>query len=382
MKKEPLLMTPGPTNIPQNVLEAMARPMIHHRTPGFSETFAKLSSNLQKIFQTKQHVFTVASSGTGALEAAIVNCFSQGDKLLVGSIGVFGDRVAKIAEKNGLLVEKISKNWGEVLHPEEVKEKLQRDSSIKGVFVTHNETSTGVTNDIRAIGEVVNQFDLLYLVDAVSSLGALELKMDDWNIDVVVTGSQKALMGPSGLSFGALSEKAWEYYERATLPKFYFDFGLYKKSMDKKQPDTPFTPAISTVLAMEAATELLLTEGLEAAFERHKRLGRACRQGVKALGLEFFAEEQNCSDVITPVKAPSNIDIEKVRKIMRDRFNIFTAGGQQHLKGQLLRIGHMGYVNELDLVSVFVALEYALQYCGYPVELGVSVKEVTQALFQ
>lgn len=381
MKKEPILMTPGPTNIPQAVLEAMARPMIHHRTKGFSQVFARMSKNLMTIFQTKQSVFTMASSGTAALEAAIVNFFSVGDKILVGSIGVFGDRVIKIAKKNGLDVEEVNVPWGQALDPNAIEKKLQADPNIKGVFVTHNETSTGVTNDIETIAQIVKKYPSIFLVDAVSSLGALEIQMDAWNIDVLVTGSQKALMGPAGLGFISVSDKAWALYETSNIPKFYFDLGAYKKSMEKSQPDTPYTPAISTILAMDIALELLLNEGLENVYLRHKKLGKACREGIKALGLEFFAEEEICSDVITPVKAPQGIDIEMVRKMMREQFNVYVAGGQQHLKGEILRIGHMGYANELDLVSTFVSLEYALKQNGYEFELGSSVKAVTQALY-
>ena len=373
MQKPKLLMTPGPTMIPPSVLEVMGRQIIHHRTTEFRNIFAELNDNLKFVFQTKNHVLTLCSSGTGAMESAIANLFSAGDKVIVASIGVFGDRFAKIAEAYGLVVEKISVEWGQAVEPNIIKQKLDEDAQdqIKAVIITHNETSTGVTNDIETIGKIVSKTNKLFIVDAISSIGGLNIQTDDWGIDVVVGGSQKALMTPPGLAYVSLSPKAWEAHKHSKLPKFYWNYSAYRKGLEADQlPDAPFTPAISLMMAQNQAIKLIKEEGLQNVFGRHKKLALAAQAGAKALGLRLFPDQSISSYIITAIRAPEGVDIENVRKTMNKEYDIMAAGGQQHLKGQIIRIGHCGYVDEFDLIKAFAAFEYALKENGYQVESG------------
>lgn len=373
MKKDKLLMTPGPTNVPYGVREAMSRPMIHHRTDDFGLYFSCLNKNLKKVFQTDNPVLTLASSGTGGMEASIVNCFSPGDKVLVANTGVFGDRFVKIATAYGLDVVTMDIPWGKGVNGKDIEEILDSEEGedVKGVLVTHNETSTGVTNDIQSIGEVLKERDCLFIIDAISSLGGMDVKTDEWGIDIVVAGSQKALMLPPGLAFVSVSDKAWKAIEKSTFPKFYFDFLAYKRSLEKNT--TPYTPAVSLVIAASQSLNMIVEEGLDNIFARHKNLGEACRKAIKSIGLEIFAQEDMASDLITSIKAPEGIDIEKVRKILNLKYDIMIAGGQQHLKGKIIRIGHMGYVDGFDLIKTLSALERALLEVGYKLELGTSL---------
>lgn len=373
MKKNKLLMTPGPTNVPYEVREAMSRPMIHHRTKEFEVYFNSMNENLKEIFQTQNHILTLCSSGTGAMEAAIVNAFSPGDRVLVANSGVFGDRLVKIATKFGLDVEAMNIPWGEGITGEDIKSVLdsEKGKDIKGVLVTHNETSTGVTNDIESIGEVLKDRDCLFIIDAVSSLGGIDVKTDEWGIDIVIAGSQKALMLPPGLAFVSVSDKAWQFIEKSTFPKFYFDFLAYKKSL--KKHTTPYTPAVTLIIGASQSLKMLLDEGLDNIFDRHINLGEACRAAVKSIGLELFARESMASHLITSIEVPEGIDIEEVRRILNVDYDIMVAGGQQHLKGKILRIGHMGYVDGFDLLKTLSALEKALVKVGYNIELGTAV---------
>ncbi|EPR12229.1 pyridoxal-phosphate-dependent aminotransferase family protein [Ruminiclostridium papyrosolvens] len=382
MEKEKLLMTPGPTMVPPRVLEVMRRQIIHHRTKEFETIYDELEEDLKFLFQTKNMVLMFASSGTGAMESAIVNLFSQGDKVLAISIGAFGDRFADIASTFGLDVQKLSVNWGEAVDVSEVKEILDADinNEIKAILVTHNETSTGVTNDIEALGKITKNTERLLLVDAISSLGGLDLQMDNWGIDLVVTGSQKALMAPPGLAYAALSDKAWEAVGKSKLPKFYWDYKKYKKGLLKEAENPPYTPAISLLMAQAEALKMIKEEGLENVYARHKKLALATQAGIKALGLELFPDEKVSSYIITAVKAPEGIDIAKVIKTMNLKYDIMITGGQKHLKGKIFRIGHCGYTDSLDLIKTFAALEYSLSEAGYKVEMGASVGAVQKAL--
>ncbi|SFP58795.1 pyridoxal-phosphate-dependent aminotransferase family protein [Caldicoprobacter faecalis] len=380
MRKDKLLMTPGPTMIPHKVRETMARQIIHHRTKEFERYFVKMNEGLKKVFQTQNPVLTLVSSGTGGMEAAVANAFSPGDKVLVVSTGVFGDRFVKITTRFGLDVKVINVPWGCGADPEEIKKFLDspEGDGVKGVFVTHNETSTGVANDIKGIGEVLKGRDCLYIVDAISSLGGMEVKTDEWGIDMVIAGSQKALMLPPGLAFVSVSEKAWKAIEKSKLPKFYFDFLAYRKSLNDNT--TPYTTAVSLVIAASEALDMILEEGLENIFARHRNLAEACRAAVKALGLELFADERYASDLITSIKAPEGIDIDQVRKIMNLQYDIMVTGGQQHLKGKIMRIGHMGYVDGFDLLKTITALELSLLKVGYKLELGTGVTAALKTL--
>ncbi len=380
MEKEKLLMTPGPTMIPARVLEVMRRQIIHHRTKEFEVVYDGLEEDLKFVFQTKNMVLMFSSSGTGAMESAVVNLFSPGDKVLAISIGAFGDRFAEIAQAFGLNVNKLAVNWGEAVDVSKVKEILDSDKEIKAVLMTHNETSTGVTNDIEAVGKLIKETDKLLVVDAISSLGGLDLQMDNWGIDVVVTGSQKALMAPPGLGYVALSDKAWEAVNASKLPKFYWDYKKYRKGLLKEGENPPYTPAISLLMAQAEALKMIKEEGLQEVFARHKKLALATQAGVAALGLELFAKQDVSSYIITAVKAPEGIDIGKVIKTMNLKHDIMITGGQKHLKGKIFRIGHCGYTDSLDLIKTFAALEYSLAEAGYKVEMGASVGAVQKAL--
>ena len=382
MSDEKLLMTPGPTMIPTRVLEAMRRQIIHHRTENFEKSFDELCENLKLVFQTKNTVMTFSGSGSGAMESAVVNMFSPGDSVLVVSVGAFGDRFAEIATAFGLNVQKIAVPWGQSFDPEAIRETLDADKAgeIKGVLLTHNETSTGVTNNIKAVGEMMKGSDRVLIVDTVSSLGALEVKMDEWGLDVVITCSQKGLMNAPGLAFAAVSDKGWAAYEKAKLPKFYWDYKKYKKGIFKESENPPYTPAISLVLAQNEAVKMILEEGLENVFARHKRLALAAQAGVAALGLNLFPQQKDSSFVITAVLPPEGIKIGDVIKDMNVSYDVMVVGGQKGLKGKLLRIGHCGYCNEFDLMKAFTALEFSLIKAGYKFDVGASLAAVQNAL--
>jgi aspartate aminotransferase-like enzyme len=382
MSDEKLLMTPGPTMIPTRVLEVMRRQIIHHRTENYEKSFDELCENLKSVFQTKNTVMTFVSSGTGSMEAAIVNMFSPGDKVLAVSVGAFGDRFADIASVFGLEVQRLAVKWGDAADPAQIAAILDGDTErrIKAVLITHNETSTGVTNDIAAVGKLTAGTERLLIVDAISSLAGLELKMDEWGLDVVVTGSQKALMNAPGLAFAAVSEKGWAAYEKSALPKFYWDFKKYRNGIFKQSENPPYTPAISLVLAQNEAVKMILEEGLGNVFARHKKHALAAQKGVAALGLSLLPEQRNSSYVITAVLPPDGIEIGKVIKDMNASYDVMVVGGQKHLKGKLLRIGHCGYFNSFDLIKTFSALELSLQKAGYKFEPGAAVAAVQKAV--
>jgi aspartate aminotransferase-like enzyme len=362
-------------------MEAMSQPMVHHRTETYSTIFAELNENLKVVFQTQNPVLTFAASGTGGMEAAISNFFSPGDRVLALCIGRFGERFAKIAQAFSLDVEQVNYPLGEAVDVEELKSKLAADPGIKGVLVTHNETSTGVANDLRAIGEVLRSRPALLLVDAVSSLGGMELRMDEWGLDVVVTGSQKALMCPPGLTFMGVSEKAWKQAADARCPRFYFDALKTKKALEKDPPQNPYTPAISLIRGANEALKMIREEGIEEVFARHRKNARAVREGVKALGFKLFASEKNISDTITPVVMPEGLDGQRVKKVMDEKYDVVIAGGQDELKGKIIRIGHMGYVGEAEILQTLAAFENALIALGISVEAGRALA-VAQKVFR
>jgi aspartate aminotransferase-like enzyme len=382
MEREKLLMTPGPTMVPPRVLEIMRRQIIHHRTKEFETIYDGLEEDLKFVFQTKNIVLMFSSSGTGAMESAVVNLFSPGDKVLAISIGAFGDRFADIASTFGLNVQKLAVNWGEAVNVQQVKDILDADvnNEIKAILMTHNETSTGVTNDVEAIGKLTKNTERLLVVDAISSLGGLDLQMDNWGIDVIVTGSQKALMCPPGLAYVAVSDKAWDAVAKSKLPKFYWDYKKYKNGLLKLSENPPYTPAINLLMAQAEALKMIKEEGLESVFAKHKKLALATQAGIKALGLELFAKQDVSSYIITAIKAPENIEIGKVIKTMNLKHDIMITGGQKHLKGKIFRIGHCGYTFDLDLIKTFAALESSLSENGYKVDMGTAVGAVQKAL--
>lgn len=383
MRKPKLLMTPGPTPLPPEVISVMSQQIIHHRTKEFADIFSRVNQNLMQVFQTKNSILTFAASGTGAMEGSVVNFFSEGDTVLVISVGIFGDRYINICKTFGLNVIEKRYPYGQVADVDEIIAILEedRENRIKGVFVTHNETSTGVTNNIEAIGKYLKNKEKILIVDAVSSLGAIDLKTDEWGVDVVVTGSQKALMSPPGLAFVSVSDRAWEFYKTSKLRKFYWDFKKYQDNLLKEVQDTPFTPAVTLIRAVDVALRLLLDYGLEKNFARHKKLAKLAQLAAEKLNLQLLPKKEHSSAVITAIKSPEDVDIEKVRKIMNSKYDIMVTGGQGSLKGKIIRIGHMGYVDEFDLLKTIECFELSLLECGYKnFEVGQATKAVLQEI--
>jgi len=365
------LLTPGPTPLPPQVSEAMSRPIIHHRTPQFQAILKEATDGLKYVFQTKNDVFILASSGTGAMEAAVINLLSPGDTVLTVHGGKFGERWTEICKAYNINAEVIDVEWGKAVDPAEIQKRLKANSKIKAVFATLCETSTGVVNDIAAIGKVVKDTDVVLAVDAISGLGAIDLKTDEWFCDVVVSGSQKGLMLPPGLGFISVSPKAFKLVESSKCPSYYLDLKKAKKAIEKT--DTPFTPAITLIIALCEALKMIKEDGLEAVFSRHKKMADATRAAMKALGLELFAPSA-ASDVVTAVKVPSGLDGEKLVKTMRDTYNITIAGGQDELKGKVFRIAHMGYIEEFDIIAGISCIEKVLNQMGYKFNLGAGIK--------
>ncbi|MBW4521331.1 MAG: alanine--glyoxylate aminotransferase family protein [Scytolyngbya sp. HA4215-MV1] len=360
-----MLMIPGPTPVPEQVLLALAKHPIGHRSGDFGKLMAEVTANLKWLHQTQNDVLILAASGTGAMEAGIINFLSPGDLVLVGCNGKFGDRWAEVSQAYGLTVEKITAEWGQALDPEQFRERLEADSQkqIKAVIITHSETSTGVMNDLETINRYVKAHgEALIIVDTVTSLGAYNVPMDAWGLDVVASGSQKGYMLPPGLGFVAVGPKAWEAYATAKLPRFYLDLGKYRK--DAAKNTTPFTPPVNMFFALQVALRMMQAEGLENIFARHQRLTTATRAAIKALGLPLFAPDAAASPAITAV-APDRVDAEQIRSVMKKRYDIALAGGQDHLKGKIFRIGHLGFVGDRDLLAALAALEATLQELGY-----------------
>ncbi len=357
------LRIPGPTPVPDEVRQAMAKQMINHRGPEFTQLLHDVTAKLKQLFQTKSDVFLLTASGTGGLEAALVNTLSPGDKVLSASIGVFGDLFVSIAQQLGAEVTPLRFEWGKAADIDTIRQALQADPKIKAVMVTHNETSTGVTNDLASISQVVKEFDKLLLVDAISSLGSIDLPIDDWHCDVVVTGSQKGWMVPPGLAMVSVSQEAWQAHANAKMPRFYWDFTKAKSYLEKGQ--TPFTPTVSIIFALSAALEMMLKEGQANVIARHARIGKAARDGIKSLGLSLFAEESHASNTVTTVAASGGLDTKKLLKILREEYQTVLAGGQQSLDGKIFRIGHLGWVTEEDIEAVISALKVALPQAGF-----------------
>ena len=367
------LMIPGPTPVPERVLEALSRHPIGHRSSEFQETTRKVHELLKWLHQTNQDVLTITGSGTAAMESAIINTLSHGDKVICGENGKFGERWVKVSKAFGLDVKVIKAEWGQPLNPDDFKEALEADKDIRAVIITHSETSTGVINDLETISNLIKKHSqALCIADCVTSLGACNVPMDLWGIDVVASGSQKGYMIPPGLSFVALSEKAWEASERSNLPKFYLDLKSYKKTIKKNS--TPFTPSVNLYFALEAALKMMQVEGLENIFRRHERHKNATQAAIQAIGLNLFAANGHGSPSITAVSAET-IDAEKIRKIVKEKYDILLAGGQDHLKGKVFRIGHLGFVNDRDILAVIAAIETTLDgmnFLNQPIGKGIA----------
>jgi aspartate aminotransferase-like enzyme len=366
------LFTPGPTPVPPEVLAAMAQPMIHHRGSDFRALYERCLGRLKEVFRTESDVLMFAASGTGGMESAVANLTAPGERVLVVAAGYFGERWAAIARTYGCDVEVLEYQWGETPAAEDV---AARAEGAKAVFLTQSETSTGVVSDVQALTAAAHEAGAVAVVDAVSSLGALPLETDAWEVDVVVSGSQKALMTPPGIAFVSASTDAWE--RRAASPRFYFDWQRTRDAQAKL--DAAFTPAVSLVAGLDVALDLLLRDGLDAAFAHHVRLGRACREGVKAMGLELFSPDEERSAVVTAVYAPDGVDADELVKVLRDRHGITLAPGQGPLKGKVFRIGHIGWFDIFDITTALAGVELALGELGAAIERGVAVTRAREA---
>jgi aspartate aminotransferase-like enzyme len=365
MENKLMLMIPGPTPVPENVLLALAKHPIGHRSGEFSQIMAEVTANLKWLHQTTNDVLMLTASGTGAMEAGIINFFSPGDRVLVLHNGKFGERWAIVAKAFGLDVVEVTAPWGQPLNPADVQAALTADShqEIKGVIITHSETSTGVINDLETINKQVKAHGALMIVDAVTSLGATDVPIDDWGLDVVCSGSQKGFMIPPGLGFVAVSAQAWAAYATATIPKFYLDLGKYRK--DAAKDTTPFTPPVNLIFALQAALNMMQREGLANIFARHQRHQAATSAAIQAMGLALYAPAGHGSPAITAVATPA---AEQIRSVMKKKYDIVLAGGQDHLKGQVFRIGHLGFVSDRDILTALAALEGTLAELGHVVK--------------
>lgn len=359
------LRIPGPTPVPPEILEEMTNPVINHRGPEFAAILERVTLRLQYFFQTASPVLTYASSGTGGQESAIANVFSPGDRVLAISIGVFGNRFATIAQGFGLQVERIDFEWGQAADLAVVEERLRAAAPFKGVLMTHNETSTGVTNDVEQLAGLIRRYspDALILVDAVSSLGCIPLEMDPWDIDVVFTGSQKGWMVPPGLMMIGASARAWEASKSARLPRFYFDWEMSRKNLEKWQH--PVTPPVSLFYALDLALEKMLDEGREAIFERHKSIGEYVRWRAKEMGLQLLADHEHASNTVTAIYTPAGIDTKALLKELRVEDGVVLGGGQGKFEGKIFRVGHLGYFEEVDLVEAMDKIERRLRLLGF-----------------
>ncbi len=370
------LFTPGPTMVPPEVLSELAKPIVHHRAPEFIPIFESVCKDLKYLFQTEQEVLTLNTTGTGAMEAAVVNLLSEGDKVIVIVGGKFGERWAEICKSYKVNVIEISVEWGNDLPPAELAKALNENSDVKAVFTTLCETSTGVLFDVKGFAELTRDKEVALVVDAVSGLGADVLKMDEWGIDVVVTSSQKALMCPPGLAFIALSEKAWKLVEKSNLPKYYLDLKKYKKSQTKFQ--TPYTAGVTLLMGLKKALEMIKAEGIENVWKRHAKLAKAIREAVIAIGLEPFSKAP--SNTVVSIKAPEGISAGDIKKLIRDKYGITIAGGQAQLKGKIFRIATLGYATDTDVMMVISALELVLEKLGYKFEKGKAISTALNIL--
>ncbi|MBF8267863.1 MAG: serine--glyoxylate aminotransferase [Dehalococcoidia bacterium] len=357
------LRIPGPTPCPDEVLEAMGHQMINHRGPEFQDMLRRITENLKKVFDTKNDVLILTGSGTGAMEASVVNVLSPGDVVLAVSIGEFGDRLAEIAQVYGASVVRLSFTMGTAADPEAIRKTLKENPSIKAVLVTHNETSTGITNDMAAISQVVREFGKLLVVDGISSISSIPFHTDEWGIDIAMSGSQKGYMVPPGLAFVSVSQRGWEASKAAKMPRFYWDFGRAKSYLARGQ--TPWTPAVSIFYALDVSLERMMEEGMENVYQRHARIAQQARDGVKSLGLSLVADERWASNTVTAFKIPPGVDPGTLLQRLQSDHDVVLATGQGSLAGKILRIGHLGYCTDKDISLVIDALRSVLPKLGF-----------------
>ena len=377
MAEKRYLFTPGPTPVPPQVLEAMSRPIIHHRSSDFREILERCLERLAEVYRTSHDVLVYTSSGTGGMESSVSNLTRPGDRVVVVSAGFFGERWVGMAENFGCDVQTIAYDWGEAPSADDLAGRLSELGGAKVVFLTHSETSTGVVADVQALAAAAKEAGSLVVVDGVSSLGAVPLETDAWGIDSVISGSQKALMTPPGLATVSVSPDAWSAVERGAPSRYYFDWEQTKERQDRFDP--AFTPAVSIVVGLDVALGILLDEGLEPAFERHTRLGRACREGVKAMGLDLFSPDDDRSAVVTAINAPDGIDSGELVQTLRDRLGIVLAPGQGPLKGRVFRIGHIGYYDLFDITTALAGVELVLAEQGADIERGAAVTRAVES---
>ena len=372
MERPEIIMAPGPTPVPPEVLLAQGSPLVYHRGPGYGALLREVTEGLKRVYRTKNDVLIFSASGTGGLESAVANLFSPGDRVVVPVAGYFGERFAKIAAAFGQEVRRIDYDWERAVRAEDVRAACE-EAPTKAVLLQHSETSTGVVHDVEAIGEVTRDLGVLLVVDVISSLGAVPYEGDAWGVDVGIGGSQKAFSATPGLSFASVSPAAWEASKTATNPRFYFDWLLYKQSYELKSPENPFTPAISLMLGMRAALKRYFDEGAEAVLERHRILSAAVKEGVRALGLDLSGEHLERAWAVTAIKAPEGIDGDELVAKVRADHGIILAPGQGPMKGKVFRIGHLGNYDRFDIIRCLAALELTLGEMGYPVKRGSSV---------
>jgi aspartate aminotransferase-like enzyme len=377
MERPEILMTPGPTPVPPSVLLAQGSPLVYHRGPGYGQLLREVTAGLKAMLETEGDVLVFTSSGTGGLESAVANLFSPGDRVVVPVAGYFGERFAKIAQAFGLDVRRIDSEWGTAARADELAAALA-EAPTKGVLAQHSETSTGVIHDIEALGKVTKEAGALFVVDVISSLGAVPYRGDAWGVDVAVGGSQKALGATPGIAFVSVSEAAWAATRDATNPRFYFDWAAYKQSYDLPDPESPWTPAISLMLGLREALRLFQEEGQDAVLERHRILAEATKEGVRALGLDLDGEHPERGWAVTAVRAPEGIDGNELVARIRKDHGIILAPGQGPLKGKVFRIGHLGHYDRFDIVRCLAAIELTLEAMGYPTKRGAGVAAAEQ----
>ena len=377
MKKR--LFTPGPTPVPESVLLRMAEPIIHHRNPEFGAVMERVNANLQYLFQTESPVVTLTCSGTGGVEATFVSLFSPGDKIIAVNNGKFGERWVKMPAALGLSVAEIKIPWGASAHPDQILDALKANPDAKGVYIVHSETSTGAATDVREIARIIREHSsALIVIDGITAIGALEFRLDQWGIDACVTGSQKGLMIPPGLAFVALGRRAREAMAKATMPRYYLSL---QKALDShRKNDTPWTPAVSLVVGVDAALQMLREEGIENVWARHERLARALRAGVAAIGLKLFAEQP--SNAVTAVWVPEGADWKQFNRHLKLNNGITIAGGQDEFTGRVFRVSHLGYYDDLDMVTVMSALERSFLKQGFRLSAGSGVAAVHNSLLE
>jgi aspartate aminotransferase-like enzyme len=375
---ETLLMIPGPTMVSPRVLKAMSKSIVNHRSAIFGEILNDTNDMMSEVFQTENKSYLITGSGTAAMEAALGNVIEKGDKVLNIVGGKFGERFMQITETHQGIPVELEVEWGHAANPDDIRYILEEEEDIKAVTMVHNETSTGVANPIEEVGKILKGYDALYVVDTVSSLGGVDVQVDNYGIDMCVTGSQKCLAAPPGMAAITLNDDAWDVVDKTESKTYYLDMKSYRKSGDKKVPETPYTPSVSLMYAMNEALNIIMEEGLEARIKRHEQAAKATINGVKAMGLELFAKEDVSSTTVTAINIPEGMTDKNLRGTMRNKYRIELAGGQDYLKGNVFRIGHMGNITHREIISTIAALEMTLKEFGYEVELGSGVAAVQE----